>query len=54
MGQRQLDQDRIRIDRVSKHFTLRHTRAVKEIVVKGLQGRRKELSNSSRRCATCR
>jgi ABC-2 type transport system ATP-binding protein len=38
------DQDRIRIDRVTKNFTLRHTRAVKEIVVKGLQGRRAELS----------
>ena len=38
------DMDRIRIDQVSKHFTLRHTRAVKEIVVKGLQGRSKELS----------
>ena len=36
--------DRIRIDGVSKHFTLRHTRAVKEIFVKGLQGRRGELS----------
>ncbi len=38
------DLDRIRIDRVSKHFTLRHTRAVKEIFVKGLQGRRRELT----------
>ncbi len=38
------DLDRIRIEHVSKYFTLRHTRAVKEIVVKGLQGRRSELS----------
>lgn len=26
------------INEVSKHFTLRHTRAVKEVVVKGLKG----------------
>ena len=36
--------DRIRINEVSKHFTLRHTRAVKEVVVKGLKGRRRGLS----------
>lgn len=36
--------ERIVIDKVTKQFMLRHTRAVKEIVVKSFQGRRAELS----------
>jgi ABC-2 type transport system ATP-binding protein len=36
--------ERIVIDSVTKRFLLRHTRAVKEIVVKSFQGRRSELS----------
>jgi ABC-2 type transport system ATP-binding protein len=36
--------ERIVIDTVTKRFLLRHTRAVKEIVVKSFQGRRSELS----------
>lgn len=36
--------DRIRVDHATKHFTLRHARAFKEVVVRSVQGRRKELS----------
>lgn len=36
--------DRIRVDGATKHFTLRHTRSFKEIVVRTVQGRRGELS----------
>lgn len=39
-----LREDRIRVDGVTKQFTLRHTRAAKEIFVRGLQGRRAGLS----------
>jgi ABC-2 type transport system ATP-binding protein len=36
--------DRIRVESASKQFTLRHTRAFKELVVRTVQGRRRELS----------
>ncbi|HQV90346.1 MAG TPA: ABC transporter ATP-binding protein [Phycicoccus sp.] len=36
--------DRIRVDHATKHFTLRHTRAFKEVVVRSVQGRRGELT----------
>ena len=36
--------ERIRVEQASKLFTLRHTRAFKEIVIRTFQGRRRELS----------
>lgn len=39
-----VDLDRIRVSHATKHFTLRHTRAFKEIVIRTFQGRRRDLS----------
>lgn len=38
------DLDRIRVAHATKYFTLRHTRAFKEIVIRTFQGRRADLS----------